>query len=152
MFYLPQLLRNAARLCATITLVLVSACAAAPTQEISDARRAWQATQSVGAEHLVAEQLVTRAKARIDLAEQAINTGAYDHARQEALAAKRELLAVHDLVIALRQAARLAERLPADSARTADVMSMLRAAQSAALNGDTDTAMQLAQRILKIQP
>ncbi|NKC12341.1 MAG: DUF4398 domain-containing protein [Gammaproteobacteria bacterium] len=87
---------------ATLSTALLVACAGAPTQELSEARRAWQVAHNAGAEIIAARQM-QRAQDRIDNAERAIDADAYSHARQEALAAKAEALAAHGAVVVLRK-------------------------------------------------
>jgi hypothetical protein len=72
-------------------LAVMEACAIAPVQEMSDARQAIRAAYQVEADKL-APDLMRRARAKLDQAERALGDGAYQDARDAALAAKRHAI------------------------------------------------------------
>jgi len=75
-----------------IAFVLIfTACATAPVQEMSDARQAIQAAKSVGVDEFSQSNLV-EAKKLLKKAEHALHTGEYKAARVNALAAKEEAI------------------------------------------------------------
>jgi hypothetical protein len=70
-------------------MLIVTACATAPVQEMSDARQAIQVAKSVGVDEHSQSNLV-QAKKFLKKAEQALHIGKYKKARVNALAAKEE--------------------------------------------------------------
>ena len=75
-----------------VTVVLLfSACASVPVQEMSDARQAIQAARSVGVDENSQANLV-QAKKLLKKAEQALHTGEYKEARVNAVAARQEAI------------------------------------------------------------
>jgi hypothetical protein len=77
-------------LCVVFTLI-VTACASAPVQEMSDARQAIQVAKAVGVDENSQSNLV-QAKKFLKKAEKALHIGEYKKARVNALAAKEEAL------------------------------------------------------------
>ena len=78
--------------------VFATACVSAPVQEMSDARQALQAAEEVGAEREASD----RYAAAVDLlrrAEEALNSGDYNRAREQALAAKAAALAAREQAV-----------------------------------------------------
>lgn len=71
---------------------LLSACATAPVQEMSDARQALQAARDAGAER-AAPELLQGAASALDQAEQELNAGSYIEARKQADIARDKAIA-----------------------------------------------------------
>ena len=68
---------------------LLTACAGAPVQEMSDARQAIQAARQAGAEHY-SPDVLAQAQALIEKAQQQLELGEFGRARDSALSAKRK--------------------------------------------------------------
>lgn len=85
----------------TIALLLLSACAAAPVQEMSDARQAISAASQAGAEDR-SPSILYRAKQHLIVAQSALERGEYGVAKKSALKAKQQavkarLISVNEL-------------------------------------------------------
>ncbi len=77
-------------------VVLLAACASAPTQEMSDARQAVRAAHDVGAaEH--ARENVLHAEALLDKAARELQQGDFGDARDDATAARVEAIKAQDI-------------------------------------------------------
>ena len=76
---------------ALISLSLMIGCAAAPVQEMSDARQAIQAAQAAGAERFAANEY-EEAKRLLDLAERQLDQHRYKRARRTALSAREQAI------------------------------------------------------------
>ena len=76
--------------------LLLSACASVPSQEMSDARRALDAAEQAQARRLLPLAL-KRASTTLESANSALRAGQYDEARQLALEARDEAIAVRVL-------------------------------------------------------
>ncbi len=77
-------------------LVLLTACASAPTQEMSDARQALKAAHDVGApEH--AREKMQHAEALLNKAERELASGDFSDARNDATAARAEAIKAQDI-------------------------------------------------------
>ncbi len=72
-----------------ILLVLLSACTAAPIQEMSDARQAITAASQAGADSR-SPSVLFKAKQYLMVAESALERGEYSVAKRSALNAKRQ--------------------------------------------------------------
>ncbi len=77
---------------AIIVGVLVSACAGAPVQEMSDARQAIRAAQNAGASQKAATQLQS-AQALLTSAEKMLQKRMYRAAKRDAIAARNKAVA-----------------------------------------------------------
>jgi hypothetical protein len=77
-------------------LLVLSGCASAPTQEMSDARQALSAAHDVGAaEH--ASENVQQAEELLDKAERELERGDFGGAREDAEAARAEAIKAQDI-------------------------------------------------------
>lgn len=74
-----------------ILLLILGGCAAAPVQEMSDARQAIQAAKSVGVDENTQSNLV-KAQQYLHKAEQALEVGEYSEARHNAIAARQQAM------------------------------------------------------------
>ena len=72
-----------------IVSVLLSACASAPIQEMSDARQAINAASKAGAA-VRSPAILNRAKHHLVVAESALDRGEYSRAKKSALKAKQQ--------------------------------------------------------------
>ncbi len=72
-------------------MLLLTACASAPVQEMSDARQAIQAAKAAGAD-VGADQNLSKAETFLQHAQQALEEGSYKSARNSAMAAREEAL------------------------------------------------------------
>jgi hypothetical protein len=79
------------RLLAVGIMTIVSACAGAPVQEMSDARQAVRAAQAAGAEERAPTELA-EARKLIAEAEQHLQRHEYGHAQDTALEARRQAI------------------------------------------------------------
>ena len=125
--------------------VLLAGCAAVPSQEMSDARRALDAAREANAPEL-APMAMARADGALQEASAALRAGQYDRARaragmaREAAILARELAARITAVEAGIAAAREAGR-PWQGAQE-----MLRQARIVSRDGDTPRALAIAER------
>jgi len=140
--------RSPAALCARSALLacaLLAGCAAVPSQEMSDARRALTAAREANAGAL-APMAMARADAALEEASAALRAGQYERARGRAGSARdaailaREFATRIDAVEAGIAAAREAGR-PWQGARD-----LLQHARAVSRDGDTPRALVIAER------
>ena len=81
---------------------LLSACAVAPMQEMSDARQAIAAAREAGAETYATDELGA-AEVLLGQAQAALKRGDYDGSREDALRARREAVKARELALELQQ-------------------------------------------------
>jgi hypothetical protein len=74
---------------AALAVALLSACASAPVQEMSDARQAIRAAQNAGASQKASEKLES-AQALLSAAEKSLQKRLYRAAKRDAVAARNE--------------------------------------------------------------
>ena len=74
---------------------LMAGCVTAPVQEMSDAHQALQAAEEVGAQREATDTYATAVEL-LRRAEEALNRGDYNSARERALEAKRAALAARE--------------------------------------------------------
>ncbi|OQW94836.1 MAG: hypothetical protein BWK79_04610 [Beggiatoa sp. IS2] len=117
-----------------LILTLVSGCATAPLQEMTDARLAVKAARDVRAAQYTPSALAAAEQSLVQ-AEHNLASGELEQARENALAAKEYAIKAHDMAVAI------------DHTRTIwqDVNSLLEKAEEAAQQGDSDNALQLAE-------
>lgn len=115
-----------------LILTLVSGCATAPLQEMTDARLAVKAARDVRAAQYTPSALAAAEHSLVQ-AEQNLASGKLEQARENALAAKEYAIKAHDMAVAI------------DHTRTVwlDVNVLLEKAEKAAQQGDN--ALQLAE-------
>jgi hypothetical protein len=124
---------------------LVSGCASAPIQEMSDARQGLQAAEQAHAADLTPHELAD-AKRHVLRAEHALDVGAYRRARTEALQAQALAIRARSLAVALAGARAAVDEAKRLGVLPADAGSFLEEAMQAATRGDTDRALALAGR------
>lgn len=89
--YMPSI-RDLSSFFSVLVFILgLSACAAAPVQEMSDARQAIQAAHAAGAETLASDQF-SQARTLLEQAEQELDSGHFREARRNAMAARSQAM------------------------------------------------------------
>lgn len=84
----------------TITSVLLACASNPPVQEMSDARQAIKAAREVDAAHYAPDTLV-QAENYLSEATSSLEAGAYESARQAALAAKEQAIRARDAAVSV---------------------------------------------------
>ena len=125
--------------------LLVTGCASAPSQEMSDARQALQAAVAVGAEALVTPD-VERARNFLSSAESALALKQYDRARNGAVAAKRAALWARRVAVEIRDAQAELRRATAAGVFVPEAGDALQQAKAAAQAGRATQALEHASR------
>lgn len=130
----------------TALLILLTACAAAPLQEMSDARQALSAARDVDAQRHAPTQL-QRAQARLATAERTLMDEEidFDKTRADAVAAKEEAIKARMIAIAIsaaRNALHDARALHVNADRAQET---LQRALTAAEEGEVNSALKYAR-------
>lgn len=129
---------------ALIASLLLTACASAPTQEMSNARQSVQAAQAAGAEDYalrnldVAHEYLARAERELELRY-------FARARHDAIVAQSEALKAHNIAVAVNSARSAIDGADADPEVVARAESLLREALQAASEGRDRRAVRLAE-------
>jgi len=126
-----------------LVLTVVMGCATAPTQEMSDARQAIQAAKDVGAEDHAA-QVLRSAQGLLRRAEQSIEGGSYDLAREDAVASKKDAVKARNIALAIGDAAAVLDEASALGFEWRDSQKILGRARAAAQAGDEGSAVKMA--------
>ena len=131
--------------CAGFMLVLgvLAGCAAAPTQEMSDARQAVRAARDAGADKHVPE-ILQNAESKLDSAGAELHKREFRQARKDALAAKTSAINAQELAHAIGSAAAAADRARQRGVLSAESEQLLARARQVASEGDVQTAVRLA--------
>jgi len=124
-------------------LIVLAACAAAPTQEMSDARQAVKAAQEAGAV-LHAPELLKAAEDQLDRAGTELHRHDYRSAKQGAVAAKSNAFDAQEMALAIGAAAAAVEQASAAGVLSAETNELLQQSRLAASNGDVQLAVRLA--------
>jgi hypothetical protein len=136
--------RLRAALIVVLTVWLIAGCAGVPTQELSEARRAYRAAEQAGADTISASTL-HRVATLVDQATSAVNAGEHTIARTGAEEAKRLALELRSVALALQSAAGEVSRFSGSSTERDRLNTMLLRAYSAARSGDLALALDLAR-------
>lgn len=128
---------------ALIASLLLTACASAPTQEMSNARQSVQAAQAVGAESYATHNLDV-AREYLARAERELELRYFARARHDAIVAQSEALKAHRVALALRSAREAIDGADAEPAVITEAESLLREAMRAAGEGRDRRAIGLA--------
>lgn len=131
-----------------VALFLV-ACATAPSQEMSDARRAVDAAGIARAESL-APHAMSQASASLDRASAALRAGDYDTARAMARAARDEAITARTLANAMTLAENGIAAARAQSRPWEGAQRLLDEAMRLSRNGESTRALQMAERALAL--
>jgi hypothetical protein len=130
-------------------LLLLAACAAAPTQEMSDARQAVRAAREAGAEQH-APDVLKNAEQQLDRAGVRLHEHAYREARKEAVAARTQAFNAQEMSLAIGAAADIVARAREKGVLSAEAEVLLKQAQEAASKGNVQTAVRLANEAKNI--
>lgn len=124
-------------------------CASAPTQEMSDARRAISSAREVGAERRVAEGLI-EAERLLDRAGDALADGAYRKARGHALAAKETAAQSRTLSLSFTRLERLLAAASAEGRDMSNARSVAARALQATRKGQLADAISLVEKATEL--
>lgn len=130
---------------AVLSLVLAVGCATAPTQEMSDARQAIQAARDAGAAKHAPDALGS-AEQLLGSAENSIEGGNYDGAREDAVAAKMKAVSARNIALAIGAAEAALNEANKMGAEWRDSRKMLDKARAAAKAGDESSAVKIANK------
>ena len=127
-----------------ITLfLLLTGCAAAPTQEMSDARQAVRAAQDAGADQHAPETLKD-AENNLDRAGAELNNRDFREARKDAVAAKTHAINAQEMTLAISSAVAAVDKALERGVLSLETDQLLKRAQLAASEGDVQMAVRLA--------
>lgn len=127
--------------------VLLTGCATLPTQEMSDARQAIKAAHSAKAEVYLPSG-VLHAEKDLAQAEQDLAQGLFKQAQQHALSAKQRAVNAYEASMTLEHA-KIVWQTVANLDQQAARHPALAQAESAALHGDVDNVLNLANAALQ---
>lgn len=124
-------------------VVLLVACAGAPTQEMSDARQAVSAAHEAGAaEH--ASESVQHAEALLDKAERELRQGDFGGARNDATAARVEAIKAQDIAQVVSATKVVLKQATERGVLSVEATSLFQRALAAADNNQIHEAIRLA--------
>jgi hypothetical protein len=126
-----------------ISCLLLAACAAAPTQEMSNARQSVQAAYDAGANEFAARNLEV-AHDYLARAERELELRYFSMARHDAIVAKSEAIKAHTVAVAVQEAQTAIEGMAEGGSRD-EAQSLLQEAMNAAREGRDRQAVRLAQ-------
>jgi hypothetical protein len=126
------------------SVVLLSACATAPVQEMSNARQSVQVAREVGAGEYAVYNLQT-ANEYLARAERELELRYFSRARHDAIVAKSEARKAHEVAVALQQAQAALADSEADEESLARARALLSEAMEAARAGRDRQATRLAR-------
>ena len=129
-------------------LLLLAACAAVPTQEMSDARQSVQAAYDAGADKWARENLRS-AEEYLRRAERELELRFYSRARHDAIVARSEALKARNVALAIRAAQEAIEAAQVPEEDLAEAKSLLAEAVAAAERGRSTRALELASEAKK---
>lgn len=128
----------------TFLVVLLSACASAPIQEMSNARQSVQAAREAGASEYAAYNLQT-ANEYLARAERELELRYFSRARHDAIVAKSEARKAHEVAVALQRAETALAESEAGGDALARARALLDEAIEAAQAGRDRQAIRLAR-------
>ena len=123
--------------------VILTACATAPIQEMSDARQSLQAAHDAGADKYAQTSLLNAEQA-LQQAEQKLEQRAFKEARFSALRAKTQAMDAQEIALAISAAQDAVARAESVDHVPPAVIMLLRRAEEAADQGDKAEAIRLA--------
>lgn len=124
-------------------LVAIAGCASAPTQEMSDARLALGAAREAGAESHAPSNL-DGAERLLARAENALEAGNYELARQDAIAVRERAITARNIAEAIGRAKETLKQAQAAGAPWRVASSLLAQAEAAARRRDAGAAIEFA--------
>lgn len=136
--------RQLAKLLVISIIFVLTSCAVAPTQEMSDARQAVQAARDAGAPQN-APQALAQAEKLLITAEQQLTNRTFREARGSAVAAKEQAIDARQLAQAIGAAKTAISKALAVEALSPDITGLLEKAMSLAEKGDKKAALEAAQ-------
>jgi len=126
-----------------LAAVIFSACANAPTQEMSDARQA--ITSALGADAAAyAPRSMGSAEQLLEQAELSLKQGRYDVARNDALEARQAAMKAREVAVAITEARAAMSEARAKGMVSSAVEGLIDEAQAAGKQGDESRAWELA--------
>ena len=140
-----------AKLISACLFLALAACASVPSQEMSDARRAFDAANQVQASQ-VAPSAMRRARVALDDANTALREGRYDRARVFAQTARGEAIAARQLSHELTAVARAIEIARKQGQPWQGAEQLVQQALQVSANGDMSRAMAMAKRAATLVP
>lgn len=126
-------------------VLLLSGCASAPTQEMSNARQSVQAAHEAGATEYATQNLEI-ARDYLARAERELELRYFARARHDAIVAKSEAIKAHNVAVALRRAQDAIATSTAGEEARAEARMLLQDALEAARQGKDRRAAQLAEQ------
>lgn len=127
----------------------LTACAAAPTQEMADARAALRSAEEAGGREYAGEG-VAAAKKTLAGAERQLELGSFGEARDSANTARDQALAARNMALAIAEARVAVERAERLKGLPPAAEEALRNARAAARAGDAPTAVAEANRAAQL--
>lgn len=128
--------------------IVLSGCASAPMQEMSDARQALQAAREAEA-GAYAPTRYSEAEQRLSRAEKRLSSRDYKSARDNALTARREAIASRNMALAISQAKEILIEVDAEKALSQEARDWVRQAEAAAAAGNEEETVNAALRAKK---
>lgn len=128
-----------------VAAVLLVACAAAPTQEMSDARQSVQAAREAGADSYAAHNL-DNARDYLEQAERELELRYFSRARHDAIVARSEALKARNVALALRAAEAALEETSERHPGLEEARALFEDAREAARQGRDKKAIRLAEQ------
>ncbi len=123
-----------------LTLLIIG-CTVIPMQEMSDARQAMQAARHVQA-NSITPPTWAKAEQQLTQAEQNLEAGEFNQARQAAISAKEQALNAYNVAVAIQRAKKLWQKLKLITNNMGQTL--LEKAQFAAHEGKVEQAISLA--------
>jgi len=127
---------------------LMSGCASAPTQEMSDARQAVSAAQDAGAERYAVGAL-SSAEMRLEKAEKALKRRTFRRARNDAIKAREEALKAKNIALAISDAKLAIEHAVTHGVSTFEAEKLLAQGEEAARQGDEQLTVYLSEKVVQ---
>lgn len=131
------------RILLVVSLLLLGACAVAPTQEMSDARQAVRAAHAVGADKYAPDTL-HKAEIQLHNAGDQLRKRAFRMARKDAESAKINAINAQDIAHAIGAATMVVEKADKRGVLSTEASSLLSRARTAASEGGVLAAINLA--------
>ena len=123
---------------------LLGGCAAAPIQEMSDARQSIQAARAAAAD-LYAPMLFSGSEDQLDKAEQSLARHSYGSAKEQAVAAKEQAVSARNVAVAISDAEDIAAKAKKLGLLDKEVSQSLEQAKAAAGSADPGKTIALAE-------
>jgi len=122
---------------------VLSGCATAPIQEMSDARQSLRAAQDAGAQKYASTKL-RNAELALERAEQKLEDRAFKEARINAVTAKTEAMDAQEIALAIGAAQDAVTKAVENGHASPQAEALLKQAEQAASQGDKQEALSLA--------